>query len=245
MSGHGGKVDSTGEPMIPFRLWYYFGLYAPLLFVGFLVSLFFPENPVARGIGVGALGLLIPAGVFGAYLGIKLRRGPLLMRSPFCDGAGQVGFSKVLGMHLNCPHCGSVRGHGFLKVQLAHGPLTHSEQDEEAARPGGLQLRDLLRTSPVSVGAILALPAASVVAACLIHRFSWFYLLIPGVWCLLVGTMQWRSLQTGVIEDNTGRVMRRHHPFRFWCKFAIWTVAYLFAASVPVFYALQESAAGR
>lgn len=245
MSRHGGKVESTGEPMIPFRLWYYFGLCSPLLVVGSLAFLFFPKNPVAIGIGLGSLGILVPSGIFDAYLGLKLCRGPLLMKCPFCGGAGKVGFSKVLGMHLNCPRCGSVRGHGFLKAQLAHGPLTHSEQEEEAARPGGLQLRDLLRTSPLSVGAILALPAASVVAASLIHRFSWFYLLIPGAWCLLVGTMQWRSLQTGVIEDNTGRVLRRHHLFRFWCKFAIWTVAYLFAASFPVFYALQESAAGR
>jgi hypothetical protein len=231
--------------MIPFRLWYYLGRCALLLFVGFLAPLFFPENPVAIGIGLGALAILIFTGIFGAYLGLKLCRGPLLMRCPFCGGAGQVGFSKVIGMHLDCPRCGSVRGHGFLKAQLAHGPLTHSEQEEEEARPGGLPLRDLVRTSPWPVVAILVIPAASVVAASLIHRFSWFYLLIPGLGCLLVGTMQWQSLQTGVIEDNTGRVMRRHHPFRFWCKFAIWTVAYLFAASFPLFYALQESAAGR
>jgi hypothetical protein len=82
---------------------------------------------------------------------------------------------------------------------------------------------------------------ASVVAASIIHRFSWFYLVIPGAWCWFVGGFLIHSAITGVIEDNSGRLFRPIAPKRFWLRFSLWSFAYVFAAVIPLGFALQET----
>lgn len=230
--------------MIPFRPWYTLGRCTPLLFAAPIVFLFIDGSLAGWCSSLSVL-VLVVLGLHGAYLGLKLCRGPVLMSCPFCQKPGEIGFSKGIGIHLNCPRCGTVRGEGPFGARLKAGPLSLPEREGENAGAGTPRFSDYAQFSPWAYLLVLAPPAATIIAASQIHHFAWFHLLIPGVWCLFVGLHLFRAYKSGVIEDNTGRFMRRHRPFRFWLNFAIWTAAYLFAAGLPIAFALQEAAAGR
>lgn len=80
----------------------------------------------------------------------------------------------------------------------------------------------------------------SVIAASIIHRMSLFYIVIPGVWCFVMGCFLIDGVVKGAITDNHGTAVRAKAPLRFWLKIGIWSLAYIFAACFPVGYALQE-----
>jgi len=87
----------------------------------------------------------------------------------------------------------------------------------------------------------LYLPAVgSTIAGSIIYRFSWFNLLIPGLWCFVVSCFIIQGLTTGIMSDNHGTASRCKTPVRYWLKVWIWSSAYLFALVFPVGYALQE-----
>jgi hypothetical protein len=112
--------------------------------------------------------------------------------------------------------------------------------DDERAVPGSLLLAPKRHLVPFI---IIFLPVvASVVAASMIHEFSFFYILIPGFWCYGVGGFILDGLFAGRISDNHGTAVRGGSPFRFWGKIGIWSLFYLFTAAYPIGFALQESA---
>ena len=78
----------------------------------------------------------------------------------------------------------------------------------------------------------------SIAAATMIHRFSFFYLLIPGFWCYCVGCF----ILDGVFSGRYGNRSRANAPIRFWGNIAIWSLFYIFAAYFPIGFAKQESA---
>ena len=87
----------------------------------------------------------------------------------------------------------------------------------------------------------LYLPAVgSTIAGSIIYRFSWFNLLIPGLWCFFVSCFIIQGLTTGIMTDNHGAASRLVTPVRYWLKVGIWSLAYLFVLVFPVGYALQE-----
>jgi hypothetical protein len=85
----------------------------------------------------------------------------------------------------------------------------------------------------------------SVIISSVIYRFSFFYILIPGFWCYVVGDMLVNGIKTGSLSDNHGTAIRSKQSIRFWGKFALWTCAYIFATSFPVGYAIQERNKGK
>lgn len=104
---------------------------------------------------------------------------------------------------------------------------------------------EIFRTHPRPFLLCFAPVVASVVAASLIHRFTWFYLFIPGLWCWFVGSFLIHGAVTGVIEDNSGKVVRTLSPKRYWLRFSLWSFGYTFAAMFPLAFALQARAVGR
>jgi hypothetical protein len=95
---------------------------------------------------------------------------------------------------------------------------------------------------PISFVIIFLPVVASVVAASMIHEFSFFYILIPGIWCYGVGGSILNGLFSGKMNDTHGAAVRASSPFRFWGKIGIWSLFYLTAAAYPIGFALQESA---
>ena len=89
--------------------------------------------------------------------------------------------------------------------------------------------------------AIIFLPVvASIIAASIIHKFSFFYLLIPGFWCYGVGGFILDGVFGGSFSDNYGTASRSKSPIRFWGKIGIWSLFYILAAAFPIGFALQE-----
>ena len=80
----------------------------------------------------------------------------------------------------------------------------------------------------------------SIIAASFIHKFSFFYLLIPGLWCYGVGCFIINGLYSGSMSDNHGTALRLKSPVRFWGKIGIWFLFYLFAMVYPIGFAMQE-----
>ena len=89
--------------------------------------------------------------------------------------------------------------------------------------------------------AIIFLPVvASIIAASMIHKFSFFYLVIPGFWCYGVGGLILDGVFGGSFSDNYGTALRSKSPIRFWGKIGIWSLFYILAAAFPIGFALQE-----
>ena len=88
---------------------------------------------------------------------------------------------------------------------------------------------------------ILFLPViASIIIASTRHEFSFFYFLIPGVWCYGVGCLLIKGICNGRISDSHGTAIRSKSPIRFWGKISVWFLFYLFATAFPIGYAIQE-----
>ena len=98
----------------------------------------------------------------------------------------------------------------------------------------------ILRSHPWWFVLLFAPVMGSITAASVIYKMSLFYILIPGVWCFVMGCFLIDGVVKGTITDNHGTAVRAEAPIRFWVKIGIWTLGYLFAAFFPVGYALQE-----
>src|SRR5688572_13611752 len=73
----------------------------------------------------------------------------------------------------------------------------------------------------------------STIAGSIIYRFSWFNLLLPGLWCLPVSCFIVDALISGSMTDNYGTATRRETPVGYWIKVGVWSAAYLFALVSP------------
>lgn len=185
-----------------------------------------------------AWGILV--GVIGAIQGILFTFGRLHMGCPRCNTRSTVTGGDRDGMHLKCPSCGDLR--------LKFGSLFGLKAIRRGTKEDGLsdykgETVSLIHTPKrhvVPFMIIFSPVAASIITASIIHRFSFFYLLIPGFWCYGVGCMIIEALHSGSMSDNHGTALRVKTPFRFWSKLGVWFLFYLFALIAPVGFALQE-----
>lgn len=148
------------------------------------------------------------------------------------------------GMFLDCPGCGFLRVEtGFLSGMKM---IKRGEHDDEEESADDHPLSDSPLRAPlrhlVPFLIIFSPVVAAVIAASVIHEFSFFYLIIPGFFCYAVGGLILNAIYHGSLSDNHGTALRSRSPIRFWAKVAIWSIAYLFAAVFPIGFALQESA---
>jgi hypothetical protein len=111
-----------------FRIWHICGVCAPILFAGILARILFTPNLIAEVVGIVCVVVLSVLCVYGAYLGLRSIRGPILMKCPFCRGSGRLGYAKKDGAYLICDHCGLVHGVGPLKAKLICEPVRDEEE---------------------------------------------------------------------------------------------------------------------
>ncbi len=226
--------------MINARTWHRLCLSAYLIFPAVVIAWSLPkDSPFIWPAALVVLWGFVVAGL-GAIQGIMLAFGKLHLGCPLCDARSLVSGGGRDGVVLECPHCGALR----LRIGRP-GAL-------RAIRPGSVD--DDLAECPASPGSPLLAPkrhlvpfliiyipvVASVVAASVIHRFSAFYLLIPGFWCYGVGGFILDGIFSGRFSDSGGTVGRRRSPIRFWGRIGIWSLFYLFAMAFPIGYAIQE-----
>lgn len=226
--------------MLNARTWHRLCLSAYLMFPAVVVAWSLPkDSPFLWPAALVVLWGFLVAGL-GAVQGILLACGKLHLGCPHCDARSLVSGGGRDGVVLECPHCGTLR----MRIGRP-GPL-------RAIRPGSVD--DDLAECPVSPGSPLLAPkrhlvpfliiytpvVASVVAASVIHRFSAFYILIPGFWCYGVGGFILEGIFSGRMSDNEGTVQRDRSPIRFWGRIGIWALFYLFATAFPIGYAIQE-----
>lgn len=177
----------------------------------------------------------------GALQGIMLACGKLHMGCPLCNERGFVSGGDGDGIYLECPRCGKLR----LKIGRidAWRAIRRGSVDDDLAKcppsPGSPLLAPKRHFVPFI---IIFLPVvASVVAASVIHEFSFFYILIPGFWCYAVGGFILDGIFSGSVSDNSGTAVRQRSPIRFWGKIGLWSLFYIFAAAFPIGFAIQES----
>ena len=231
--------------MLNARTWHRLCVSAYIIFPAVIIGWMLPENsvfvwPVAVAIGWGIL-----VAVFGAIQGIMVARGRFYLGCPRCNARSHVSGGGRDGLYLNCPDCGELR----LKLGSLFGLKViqcGSEQDDLADYHPAAHSPLLAPKQHLIPFLIIFLPVVgSVIAASVIHEFSFFYLLIPGFWCYAVGGFILDGIFGGSMSDNHGTALRSKAPFRFWGKIGIWSLFYLFAAAFPIGYACQESARDR
>lgn len=181
---------------------------------------------------VFAWGMLIA--VLGALQGVLFAFGRLRMGCPDCNSKCLVTGGARDGMWLDCPKCGEVQ---FRVDRLGR---LHADKAVEEAEELEVNSESPLRAPlrhPIASAVIFLPVVGSIIAASVIHRFSFFYLLIPGFWCYGVGGF----ILDGIFSGRYGNHSRSRAPIRFWGNIAIWAFFYLFAAFFPIGFALQES----
>ena len=227
--------------MLNARTWHRLCLSAFVLFAVAFISQFFPHHSFFAWLSAIAIIGCFIAGICGAILGILLVRGKLSMGCPSCKAKSFVSGGNREPILLDCPNCGEMR------LNLGRiGPLqtttAKSEIDEwTKCKPTCKSPlhAPLLYRVPF---AILFLPVVgSIVAASVIHQFSFFYLLIPGFWCYAVAGFMLEAIYAGYYNTRQGRIVRRKAPIRFWGVIGLWALFYLFATAFPIGYAKQES----
>lgn len=223
------------------RTWHWFCVSAYLIFPAILCAWFLSDGslflwPVILVILWGVL-----VAILGAIQGIMFACGKLYYGCPKCDGKSFVSGWNRDGIYLDCPNCGELR----FKLGSLLGLRTikiGSDEDETAEfyeNTGSFLSAAKRHFIPFCV--IFFPVVASVVIASVIHRFQFFYILIPGFWCYAVGGFILDGIYSGRASDNHGTAVRSKSPIRFWGKITIWSLAYLFAAASPIGVALQES----
>lgn len=237
----GARFPFAQAIMFNARTWHRLCISAYLMFPAVLIAWLLPDDSPLMWLAVIAIFWGIGVGAIGAIQGIMLACGKLHLGCPLCDTRSTVSRGDRDGMYLDCPHCGELR----IKVGRISGL--------QAVRPGSVD--DELTEHPASMDSLLLAPkrhllpfsiiflpvVASVVTASMIHKFSFFYILIPGFWCYAVGGFILDALFSGNVSDSHGTAIRRGSPIRFWSKIGIWSLFYLFAAAFPVGFAIQES----
>jgi hypothetical protein len=230
------------------RTWHYLMVIGKLSFALLFVQWFVPEDSPLRWLSVAAFVWWLLCGLLGALHGVLMLFGKCHMGCPLCDSNAQLLGGDNEGFILRCPECGDVcaqvgRLSGLKAWRLEDGEHASDEEDEETEEPEtSTHLLSFPIRRPGWALAFLLPVVASIIAASLIHRFSFFYLFIPGAWCYFVTCFFIQAFCTGQITDNHGTARRSRSPFRFWFKFGIWVLGYLFALSFPILFAKQEHA---
>ena len=228
--------------MLNARTWHRLCISAYIIFPAVIIGWMIPEDsilvwPVAIAIAWGIL-----VAFLGAIQGIMLACGRLYVGCPTCNAKSHVLGGDRDGMCLDCPNCGELRlkpGGLFRLKAIQCG----SDEDELADYHPDSHSPLLAPKRHWIPFLIIYLPVVgSVIAASAIHKFMFFYLLIPGFWCFAVGGVILDGIFSGSISDNHGTALRSKSPFRFWGKIGIWSIAYLLAAAFPIGFALQERA---
>jgi hypothetical protein len=227
--------------MLNARTWHRLCISAYVMFPAMVITWLLPNDSPFIWAARVAIVWSFFVGAIGALQGIMLACGKLHLGCPLCDAKSFVSGGDREGVYLDCPHCGELR----LKVGRLFGLQAirpGSVEDDLAecqASPGSPLLAPKRHLIPF---AIIFLPVvASVVAASMIHKFSFFYILIPGFWCYAVGGFILEGIFSGSVSDNHGTAVRRRSPIRFWGKIGIWSLFYIFAAAFPIGFAMQES----
>ena len=226
--------------MLNARTWHRLCVSGYLLFIGTVALWLLPQNSPLAILALAAVGWGILIALMGAVLGVLLLMGRLAMGCPRCGARSQVTGGNRDGMHLDCPSCGDLR----IKLGKLWGlKVTNIGSVEDDAdgysyspdSPLRAPLRHLIPFTIMYLPVILSIIAASV-----IYKFTFFYLLIPGFWCYAVGGLIVDGLCTGKMRDSSGTATKAKAPFRFWSMILLWLAAYLFAAAFPIGFALQE-----
>ncbi len=227
--------------MLNARTWHRLCISAYVMFPAIITTWLLPNDSPFVWPATAAVvwGVLVAA--LGAVQGLMLVCGKLHLGCPLCNARSVVVGGDRGGIYLECPHCGELR----LKIGRL-GAL-------RAIRPGSVD--DDLADCPATPGSPLLAPkrhlvsfviiflpvVASVFAATVIHKFSIFYILIPGFWCYAVGGFILDGIFSGCLSDSGGTTTRGRTPIRFWGIIGIWSLFYIFAAVFPIGYAIQES----
>lgn len=103
---------------------------------------------------------------------------------------------------------------------------------------GKLSLVGVLRQHPWACALAFSPAVASLVVGSWIFRPTgalFFALIIAAFFCLSVV----ESYFSGTVTANVTTAIRTEDPVRFWAMWAVWVLAYLFAASFPILFAVQ------
>ena len=227
--------------MLNARTWHRLCLSAYIAFPAVVFKILRPEKTALDWLVALAIGWAVIIAIWGAIQGIQLVREKLYYGCPRCDAGSHVVGRDKDGIYLDCSNCGELR----MKLGSLFGlrsVLTNSEEDELAFDFARSQSPlTAFKRRPIPLFICMLPVVGSIIAASVIHSFSFFYLLIPGFWCFAVGGMIVDAFGDGVISDNGGTVVRSKSPKRFWGKLGLWALFYSLAAAFPIGYALQES----
>lgn len=225
--------------MLNARTWHRFFISGYAFFPGAILLFGFSNTPVPALFGAALLLWSFLVALAGAVQGVRMALGWLFMKCPVCSAKSRVTGGNADGMLLDCPACGTLR----LKTKwLRLQAIRPGSEDDDLAEcpPPTKEILKLPLRHPLPFLALFLPVIGSIAASAVIHEFTFFFLLVPGFWCYAVACFLLDALFTGRIQDNTGTSLRSKSPFRFWWECAIWALAYLFALSFPVGFALQE-----
>lgn len=231
------------------RTWHRLVLTAGLVFALSFLCWFMPEGTMKETVIMIGSGFTIFVATLGAVMGLLLILGRLKMGCPQCDSASKASFGGGNMLCLECPECGELsvsfgrmgplKIYGEDSVEEDDDPGEWEENQKDAT--GFKRLMMTPRRHPVACTLIYAPVVASVVAASIIHEFTFMYLIVPGFWCYAIGAMLVEAIKRGRIADNQGSAVLSKQPVRFWMKASIWIFGYLFATWFPIGFAIQES----
>ncbi|GAA5496330.1 hypothetical protein Rhal01_02513 [Rubritalea halochordaticola] len=229
--------------MLNARTWHKLCLSGYLMFPALVAYWVFPDHPL---IWLAYLALLWGGLVFvaGGLLCLLMTFGKMGLGCPICRA-----HSEVQGIHqsritIQCPECGEMDLRiGQLSGLLSNEPKVEITDEDYLAddRPRYRSILHVPFCHPVAFGLLYFPVVGVIIAAAVIHQFSWFYLLIPGFFCYFLSGFILESLFTGKMTDKGETITRAYSPFRFYSSLCSWLGVYLFALAFPVGFALQES----
>lgn len=171
--------------------------------------------------------------VAGLPFGIRIQRGSQMLLCPFCSRLGVADIDRSEGLKMDCPACGEIRGGGVLGWTIVREDEVSAEERKRPAPTRKMQFQ-----SPW-FWLLFGVSVVSAITGVIMHEFSFMTVFAP-LWCFFVGSLLVQTLQTGRLDDNAGPTFRNRQPVKFWLRTGIWFLAYCFAASLPIAYALQE-----
>lgn len=189
--------------------------------------------------------LIVVWGIFvailGAIQGVLFSLGKLYYGCPHCNQKSHVQGGIHGEVHLDCPKCGIVRYRLGRISGLKKGESYPDEEEDDEPDKTPYGILSIPKRHPIAFCIVFAPVVGSIIAASVIHRFSIFYIIIPGFWCYVVSSLVLHSIFSGKITVNHRTLSRKRTPIRFWGSILPWALFYLFAAVFPIGYARQES----
>ncbi len=228
--------------MLNARTWHRLCVSAYAIFPAWIIGWIYPDSPILLSAVAVVTCWAVLVAVLGAILGVRLAFGRLYMGCPGCNAKSFVSAGDRDGMHIHCPNCGELRIKlgSFFGLKIIKCGSHEDDLAEFYPSTNSILLAPKRHFIPFMI--IFTPVVASIIAASLIHEFTFFYLLIPGVWCFAVGAYILDGIFGGSLSDNHGTALRSKAPFRFWVKLCVWSLFYIFAAAFPIAYSVQERA---